>query len=593
MAVTSEATHSHGPWLDGLPSAAAHKLVLLKLFVRHFTPSWMVITMGTGSMAISIHNFPYSFPGQQGLALAAWALNVALFGAFLCLLCCRALCYPASARELLEQPNQSLFFGALPMSISVITGGVATLLVPRYHEPAEQAAYILTWANLPIIAVVALLVPFYMFSVHDLSMHTMTTLWLVPVIPGTAAAAVTGAVSQVHTQHDQAVTLLYLGICMLAVGLALSYHVLGMYYQRLICHKLPPREVIVSSFIPVGAVGMGGWALLNLAAAADTHVRAYHLTLDHTPADVAWLDAVLPACMASAGVLALCLWAYSGWWLVLAVSSVGQTLRQGIPFTLGWWGAVFPIGTFAGTTLALGHTFHSFALTVAGAVFSCCQVAVWLFVATRTVYQGWAGDLFHPPCLSPPRLLSEILAAPVPSAVVKLEQRLSTPPSALPTAATIASIRRRLESYARTEAAEHADEAQLRGELESWPNALRCRQNAPHADMHGVLAGCVSVPAAAAGALPVPLTSNGSNQPGTLPAAFSSPGALQGTIDIQASSIPDHSPRNLSRAASSASSGRGVHGYHSAVPAALLRVDTLERQMEQRQLAMQARLAEV
>jgi hypothetical protein len=49
----------------------------------------------------------------------------------------------------------------------------------------------------------------------------------------------------------------------------------------------------------------------------------------------AGLDAVLPTCLAAAGVAGLCLWAYAGWWLVLAVSSVGQTLRQGIPFTLG------------------------------------------------------------------------------------------------------------------------------------------------------------------------------------------------------------------------------------------------------------------
>jgi tellurite resistance protein TehA-like permease len=58
--------------------------------------------------------------------------------------------------------------------------------------------------------------------------------------------------------------------------------------------------------------------------------------------------------MAGAGVLGLCLWAYSGWWLVLAVSSVCQTLRQGIPFTLGWWGAVFPLGTFAGEAQGWG-----------------------------------------------------------------------------------------------------------------------------------------------------------------------------------------------------------------------------------------------
>jgi tellurite resistance protein TehA-like permease len=80
--------------------------------------------------------------GQKGIALAVWSLNVALFSTFLCLLLSRALCYPASARELLEQPNQSLFFGALPMSISVVTGGVATLLVPRwvYYRPSRKSS---------------------------------------------------------------------------------------------------------------------------------------------------------------------------------------------------------------------------------------------------------------------------------------------------------------------------------------------------------------------------------------------------------------------------------------------------------------------
>jgi hypothetical protein len=63
---------------------------------------------------------------------------------------------------------------------------------------------------------------------------------------------------------------------MLAVGFALSYHVLNIYYQRLVCHNLPPREVIVSTFIPVGATGMAGWALLQLATAAELHVRAYY-----------------------------------------------------------------------------------------------------------------------------------------------------------------------------------------------------------------------------------------------------------------------------------------------------------------------------
>lgn len=80
---------------------------------------------------------------------------------------------------------------------------------------------------------------------------------------------------------------------MLAVSFPLSYHVLTIYYQRLICYSLPPREVIVSSFIPVGAVGMAGWALLNLASAADKHMRAFHTNIlgeqRHTECESNWL----------------------------------------------------------------------------------------------------------------------------------------------------------------------------------------------------------------------------------------------------------------------------------------------------------------
>jgi tellurite resistance protein TehA-like permease len=49
------------------------------------------------------------------------------------------------------------------------------------------------------------------------------------------------------------------------------------------------------------------------------------------------------AAAASAG-LAMFLWGFATWWLLLALASVGTCLRKGIPFNLGWWGAIFPMG---------------------------------------------------------------------------------------------------------------------------------------------------------------------------------------------------------------------------------------------------------
>jgi hypothetical protein len=49
------------------------------------------------------------------------------------------------------------------------------------------------------------------------------------------------------------------GLALLGIGLPLSFQVCTIYYNRLTCHSLPAREVIVSSFLPVGSMAMAAW----------------------------------------------------------------------------------------------------------------------------------------------------------------------------------------------------------------------------------------------------------------------------------------------------------------------------------------------
>jgi tellurite resistance protein TehA-like permease len=62
----------------------------------------------------------------------------------------------------------------------------------------------------------------------------------------------------------------------------------------------------------------------------------------------AGLSGVLPVSLGIAGVVGMFLWAFATWWLLVALFSVCNVLRQGIPFNLGWWGAVFPLGVYTG-----------------------------------------------------------------------------------------------------------------------------------------------------------------------------------------------------------------------------------------------------
>jgi hypothetical protein len=49
------------------------------------------------------------------------------------------------------------------------------------------------------------------------------------------------------------------GICLLGIGFLLSHQICTIYYSRLTFHSLPARELIVSSFLPVGPMAMTAW----------------------------------------------------------------------------------------------------------------------------------------------------------------------------------------------------------------------------------------------------------------------------------------------------------------------------------------------
>lgn len=138
--------------------------------------------------------------------------------------------------------------------------------------------------------------------------------------------------------------------------------------------------------------------------------------------------------LVSACLIATSLWAYSTWWLVLAVSAVGETFRRTrcaqesrprahrqpgsrrpvlnatrpraaaaaarVPFNLGAWGAVFPVGVWTALTCLLAKVAHSLAFAVIGAAAVIAHVLLWLVVVALTAQRAWRGELFHAPCLA-------------------------------------------------------------------------------------------------------------------------------------------------------------------------------------------------
>lgn len=55
--------------------------------------------------------------------------------------------------------------------------------------------------------------------------------------------------------------------------------------------------------------------------------------------------------------IAICFWAFGTFWLVVAVITIIRIRR--FPFTIGWWGTVFPMGVYSNGTVLISKELPS------------------------------------------------------------------------------------------------------------------------------------------------------------------------------------------------------------------------------------------
>jgi tellurite resistance protein TehA-like permease len=98
-----------------------------------------------------------------------------------------------------------------------------------------------------------------MSASHQRSLDSITAAQLLP-IAATIVAAGTGAeLCSVMPDAQVALGITIASYVLWGMATPLALSVLVMYYQRLALHKMPPREIIVSAFLPLGPLGFGGY----------------------------------------------------------------------------------------------------------------------------------------------------------------------------------------------------------------------------------------------------------------------------------------------------------------------------------------------
>ena len=92
-----------------------------------------------------------------------------------------------------------------------------------------------------------------------MELSAMTAVWLLPIVSCVVAAATGAIVADILPNPQHALWTVIASYVLWGIGVPLAMMVITIYLLRLTLHKLPPKAVIVSVFLPLGPLGQGGF----------------------------------------------------------------------------------------------------------------------------------------------------------------------------------------------------------------------------------------------------------------------------------------------------------------------------------------------
>lgn len=355
--------------------------------IRQFTPNWFTMTMGTGVVALILPEFPFASDFLWQLATILWQFNTLLFTVFIILYVLRWLIYPQEAKQIFSHPAMALFLGAIPMGLATVLNGFLKYGIAIYGDVAFQIAQLLWYVDVVLAVGIGVLVPFCMFHKQDHQLHTMTAMWLLPIVACEVAATSGGLLLAHMHASQQAVAILFASYMLWGMSVLPAFGILTILMLRLAVHQLPSKELAITSWLALGPIGTGALALLVLGAQAPQVLALIQLEN-------------LGVFFQNAGIVAsFILLGFGVWWVAIAVLTTLKHAATELPFNLGWWGLTFPLGVFTLAILNLGHQLHLSFIVDTGLAFATILMMLWVMVMSKTLRGMYQGNLFFSPCL--------------------------------------------------------------------------------------------------------------------------------------------------------------------------------------------------
>lgn len=355
--------------------------------IRHFTPNWFTVNMGTGVIALLISELPFMHKTLFALGTGLWLFNIVLFAVFVVLYALRWLLFYQEAKLILKHSSMLFFLGAIPMALATIINGCLKYGTVLFGNDLILIAQNLWYVDLVLALFVSFFVPAMMFSKQEHQLKTMTAIWLLPIVTAEVTASSGGILLGYGLNAAQALDILIISYMLWGISVLPAFSILTILFLRMALHRLPEQHMAISGCLALGPIGTGALALLLLGKQSVHVLDTLHL---------AAMGNVLHYVEIMGSLILI---GFGLWWFAMAMFTIYHHLNVNFKFNLGWWGLTFPLGVYNLAILELGKQLDVQFLTYAGYGVLLVLIGLWCLVILKTLLGAYKGELFLSPCL--------------------------------------------------------------------------------------------------------------------------------------------------------------------------------------------------
>ena len=334
---------------------------------RSFAPGWFAAVMGTGVLALTAHSLSVHWAPLSTLAGGLHWFNVLLF----CLLAVpwllRWLRFRQAAMATLRHPVQASFYPTFAIALLVLAAQWLAI------DGRPEMALACWWLGAVLVFLFSFAVLFHMFRGEAVGMEHVTPAKFIPAVGLVVIPVAGGPLLELQSGMAREFALL-LNAVGLGAGMMMYVGLLGLTLQRKILAKPAVGMLTPTAWIHLAPLGVIPVSLLNL--------------LDQLPFAVPHEPFLL---------LALLLWGFGVWWVVMAGLLTLAARRAGqLPFALSWWGFTFPLGAFVAASLRIARLTGMHGVEIVGIACWCLLLVLWSLTLWRTLRGVMSGAVFHP-----------------------------------------------------------------------------------------------------------------------------------------------------------------------------------------------------